>query len=1099
MLPLLLWDIMLAQDKIKRALESLSFVHYARFIPSWDGRALMVTTEFDGPLDPYVLDFVIALGDVFDTLLSYVVKQERPPGPVREHPDEFLAWVQCWNRVPFYLRNESTLFPEDFDYPLYSAYPDKTVTDIAGPRHFVPRPALDHPAAAVDPADVQGNILRGYRARHGRYVFFSVADAAVARRWLAKAFPRDDTPWKGVSSATQWAGVEPEVLTQVAFTHAGLAKLLAPARLDELKHFPVAFKEGAAARADSNFDRGSSAPDSWKFGRADDAVDVVLFLYSLVDPAPDAYLEALAALEGGQAQGLKFLRTLTGKWLEGKEPFGFADGLSDPPISGQCPAAEPTFQPTASPGEFLLHKDYVGIYGGSSLGQMPQGLAGNGTFGVLRLMEQDVDLFVSSTDSEAARLGIVPDQLRAKLVGRWRNGAPLALAPDNDTQANPVNAFDYAPSWEFPNAINDHDGSRCPVGAHVRRANPRSARVAGQPNSRRLLRRGMPASWLEDGKNRVGLMGLFLGASIERQFEFIQRQWLQGDVAASGIRGTTDAISGIRATHTEFPFLVPDPSSAILPPQRVLARIPPLVRTRGCVYLFFPGIAALTNLDASVSPETDTITDEMVDFEFTTALPLGNALLNEPMLRTLADNNWLEIIKDLAERNLDSPWVKRVIESFAPTAIEGKPPSGIEVCDFNLADPCFLAFPHRALQLLRDGGKRIVWVPAQNACWVLDHAGCQELLERDADFVQAPKDTPLRGIATLDPPDHTRVSQAYSAAFGAALAAIETGIESTVAKVIQKIKDQTYLRHFDYMQAFAHPMARSMVWQLIGLKDDPQQRACDKLADTMVLNFGKTSQPHTVESIVFADAGLRLAARLSVPLSKAWVRSYLPGSPYSGTLIGELAARMGPGKPSPAGRPLEFVETLITLVQTVLASQSPHFLLGSAALHLLSPDPRPDRGGVTPWSILAGRATDGGDFDAGLTKALDEARRAEPPLTLVERYADGVQTICDVQVPDGCAVFAMVTSANRDALVFGDLPEQFHFDRAQAVGHLSLGHGIHECAGRVLQKKLLSAALGAMIREMPELRLSNPSATPAWHATIYFRALQALPVTLCSP
>lgn len=1096
-LPLLLWDIVLAQDKIKQALEGLSFVHFARFIPSWDGRALMVTTEFDGPLDPYVLDFVIALGDVFDTLLSYV--KQKPPVPVRKYPDEFLAWVRRWNRVPFSLRSESTLFPEGCDYPLYSAYPDKTVTDVAGRRRQVPPPAIDHPAAAVDLADVQGNILRGYRPRNACYLFFSVTDSTEARHWLAQNLPQSDALWKGISSAAPWTA-PPEVLTQVAFTCEGLSKLLPPARQAELANFPIAFKQGAEKRAAANFDEGDSAPGQWIFGRADQAIHVVLFLYSKTEPSPAAFLAAVAALENGQAKGLKLLDKLAGTWLAGgKEPFGFADGISDPAISGQCPGVEPAYQPAAGPGEFLLHQDYASIFGGRSLGEMPQRLAGNGSFGVLRLMEQDVELFKKSTDEQAAKLKMDPERLRAKLVGRWKNGAPLALAPDNDKQAGPVNDFDYAPSWEFPSQINDHWGLRCPVGAHIRRANPRTARVAGERYSRRLLRRGLPAIWKENGVGKVGLMGLFLGASIERQFEFIQRQWLQGDLAASGIRGTKDAIASIRTSTTQFRFLEPHPDGPGFSAHCYVADIPPLIRTRGCLYVFFPGLAALRTLDATSSSVVGAVAErDCGGVAGANARSDYDGLLQVQELQDLADGKWQGIILDLTERRLDSPWVRRIIASFAPPTWKVQPPADIPVADFDLANPRFLASPFEELERLRTAGNRIVWVPAQQACWVLDYAGCQDLLGRNKDFQQAPLSTPLRGIATLDDPRHIVVRQAYEDGFGAALNAITPNIHSIVAKIVTDLTSQTNLRQFDYMGAFAHPVARTVLWQLIGITEPAEQRACDALADTMVLNYGRTAQAGAVGSIVSADAALRLSARLIWPLSDAWLDSFKAKPSYKGTLIGELAARMGPGLPLPHNRPLGFIETLLTLVQTVLASQSPHFLLGSAALNLFLPDPRQPNGSPTPWSVLAGLAGNPGAFDPALALALDEARRFEPPLTLLERYANGAQSICGVWVPDGCPVFAMVASANRDA-TFGPQPEEFHYNRPEASKHLSLGYGIHLCAGRFLQEALLPAALGGIIRAMPELRLSNPMAVPSWHATIYFRVLQALSVTRCPP
>ncbi len=1134
-LPLLLWDIVLSQDKIRRALEDLSFVHFARFIPSWDARALMVTTEFDGPLDPYVLDFVIALGDVFDTLLSYV--KNPPPMPVRQHPDEFLDWVRLWNSVPLVHPRGVLMLSED--YPLYSAYPGKTVTDIAGEREKLPRPALDRPAAAIDPGDVQGNILQGYRARQARYMFFTITDPVKARAWLAKGLVEPGTPWLGVASAQPWPGGNaPSVLTQVAFTHDGMQTLLAPSRQSELEWFPIAFKQGAAQRAEANFDKGSSAPGNWLFGQpAEQREHVVLFLYTKETENLDAYEGAVRALQGGAAEGLEHLRTLIGDWRGGTEPFGFVDGVSEPRISGLCPSAEPAFQPASSPGEFLLHADYASMYGGSSLGRMPQHLAGNGTFGVLRLMEQDVAGFEDITQTEAKRLGVTADVLRAKLVGRWSDGTPLALDPRQPNSDVARNAFDYAPSWEFPQQENDHEGLRCPVGAHIRRANPRSARVAGQPHARRLLRRGMASSWKDKdtGVVKVGLMGLFLGANIEQQFEFIQREWLQGDLAASGIRGTVDPIAAIRSTDTEFHFLEPDLVCPNSSPRRLVAKIPPLVKTRGCLYLFFPGIRALKELNDTNSPlevgqeheeQADAQAEVAVDvagrFDVAAAQPDLPDLLDlqelaqvqslSPMaikdwgeaggnrlyrwtrrqeLQGLVDGNWREFIDALVQRELESPWVEALIDSFMPTKpVEVQPSPDVDQEGIDLSDARFVANPFGHLQALRAKNRPIVWVREQQAYWVIDRASCQDLLTRNTDFVQtqSPHNS-FRGVVTLDLPQHAVVRKALDEAFLVALATMGPRIKQSIEDVGKPLAGQKHLHHFDFMQAFARPVARTAIWALLGVQGAGQRDACDTLADTMTLTYGRPGVAGGVEGLVFADAGLRLATRLALSLADAWLSSFLPVSRYEGTLIGELARRMAPG----ANRPLQFTETLLTLVQTVLASQSPHMLLTNAAWLMLQPDPRPTKGGMTPWSQLQALARDEAWFADAAERALNETRRCQPPLAMIERYAKGEQQICGVTVPDRCPVFAMVGSGNRDA-VFGAQTEEFHWDRSPAVAHLSLGHGLHACAGRLVQEQVARAALTFAIQAMPDLRLSNPDAVPAWQPTIYFRWMQALPV-----
>jgi|GEM_PF-252080 len=1200
-LPLMLWDIVLAQDTIKRALEELSFVHYARFVPSYDGRALMVITEFDGDLDPYVLDFVIALGDVFDVLLSYVRRTRDFPGPVRENPQGFAQWVREHNRVPFFPGIAGLppfRFPADFDYPVYSAYPDKTVTDIAGARSKPLSPALDHPAAVVDEADVQGNILRGYGPRHGRYLFFTVTDAAQARRWLARDLLQPGTPWGGIGTAAGWTGQPPAVLTQVALTHAGMQELL-PEAGAALKGFPAAFRSGAAARAEDNGDLGDSAPDTWLFGGPTDPVHVVLFVYTKVDPAPMAFLGAVAALQTPGTNGLKWLRTLDGVRLPdpsdpkdryGTEPFGFVDGISDPPVSGQCPASEPALQPAASPGEFLLHKHYSSIYGGRSLGRLPERLASNGSFGVLRLMEQDVDKFKTSTDAEAARLGIDPGLLRAKLVGRWPDGTPLALSPDATVKPpQKTNAFDYAPSWEFPDVPNDHLGLRCPVGAHVRRSNPRTARVAGQRHSHRLLRRGMASRWPDGTTVRQGLMGLFMGADIERQFEFIQRQWLQRDLSASGIRGTTDAIAAIRSGDTPFEFLMPDPACPHAPPRRLVAHIPPLVRTRGCLYLFFPGIGGLRSLDGAAAPapasgrqaeaanaraaakaavgaavsalralaprpdgpaapaadpgrkavknllgklpaKVSIVLDAAVDAaeeaasdvtdaaasvathldgvlarDFLDLQPRLDALLAVPALAGLAGGKWKELVQALTDRTVESKRFQLFVQAMAlpRPVVHGGRPAGVHDAgaDIDFDDARFRADPFPVLNRLRHAGHRIVWVPAQQACWVLGHADCKDLLGRHGDFVQAPSGTKRRGIVTLDQPRHTEVRGAFEAAFRAALQRLAQRdvIEDVVRTRLSALLKGSRRWHFDLMRDYAQPVARQVVWQLMGIDDAEEQARCDALANRLVMRHGKSATAGAVDALVSADAGVRLAARLALPLSHAWLVSSFPGNKYKGTLIGELAARMAPGLKVPHERVLDFEEVLITLVQTVLASQSPHFLLGSAALHLMTPAAAGDSG-QTPWQALHALKHQPTQFGQALSRALDEARRVQPPLTLIERYAAGEQRICDVTVPDGCAVFAMVASANRDATVFGADAEQFRADRLITDGQLlSLGHGIHECAGRDLQARLVPLALGALVTALGDLRLRNPAAFPAWQSTVYFRVLQGLSVTCCPP
>ena len=1191
-LPLMLWDVVVARPKIQRALEDLSFLHFARFVPSWDGTALMVITEFDGPLQPYVMDFAIAIGDVFDRLLSYV--EDAPLLPVRDHPDEFWIFVQQWNRVPFFPRSlgEASLFPANFDYPLYCAYPDKTVIDIAGPRSKLPQPALDRPAAWVDLKDVQGNILRGYGAKTALHQFFTVTNEATARRWLAQVFSKSspsDNLWGDLTTAEPWGQddelktVKPELMANVAFTFAGMTALL-PGRLDDLNgRFPRAFRAGAEARAKLNGDIDRSAPLNWRFGRDDQHIHVVLTLQTFANEESGGagwtrFVSAVTALKtAAEANGLQWVYDHETQARKGEFDaptqahkvemvyFDYRDGITDPRISGQCPArpadVQPAdFQPAASPGEFLLGPDYRDIYRGPSLGKMPGDLALNGSFAAMRLMEQHVDTFNVTLTEESARLGIGREELKAKLMGRWTGGEPLALEHADPPQGGSRDNFDYAPSWEHPEVADDHAGKFCPVGAHIRRTNPRNAPVAGQRHARRLIRRGMPTHWQEDGVAKKGLLGLFIGGSLERQFEFIQQQWIQGDLAASGIRGTQDPIAGLRSKPTEF-LVWPD-----RPDQK--AKVPPLVTTRGSLYLFLPGVRALQALDSANSKPFDIaapapavvaavlakpaiatkaakvkkavggLTDifenaaEVAVFAAERAVDAAASVYREgtfhvQSLSDLAvqgspdDPHWLDSVKSalrtdsllfglpddivdllagLSGRVFNSKWAESLVETFAPPpcAACDSPVQGVPTADIDPADPGVIANPCAAYATLQGKFGNLVWVPAHRAYWVLDLLTAQDMFNRPGDFVQQASNVGLRGIITLDGSRHTvvRAAVVQSLSIAASPAKVDSYLNAAMA---QALKDIGPLQQFDFVASYGSPVPGQVFWDILGLPPE-HRKECGDLAQTMMRHFGQPEVRGMGDRVVFADASLRLTRRLALLFAQALAASLHPAqSPFRGTLIGEIASRTELLFPS-ANRTMHFVESLLTLVQFVLAGfMSMQFLMGTGMRNLLTPDPRALRNGQTPWQQLRALYNPGEPaFDAALRNALAESRRVDPPVTIVQRYAGPNGAKIDaVTIPKDCPIFAVVASAHRDPTFIPE-PGQFHWDRP-VLPNLSLGRGSHECIGTALQDWVVPAALTRLLVDMPDLRLCDTKSVPAWLDNLYFRSLQSLPVSRCHP
>jgi cytochrome P450/deferrochelatase/peroxidase EfeB len=1076
-LPLLLWDIVVVRPKLKRALEQLSFVHFARLVPSWDGTALMVTTEFDGPLEPYVMDFVIALGDVFNVLLRYT--KNAPPLPVQEYPDEFWQFVQKWNRVPIV---ENIRFPPDFDYPLYSAYPDKTVTDITGPRTVLPQPAVDHPAAWVDLSDVQGNILSGYAANAAVHSFCTIVDAAAARKWLATQFP-DGARWNRVMSAVRWRShdgkiAKPQLMANVGFTFPGLKALL-PKRRD-VDLFPAEFQEGADKRSGDNGDVDASAPANWLFGRDAQAIHVVLSLYThdqVAQPLDlkdkSTFARALTALRGAaEANGLKFVYQHEAYTRpDGTVDFGYMDGISKPRISGQCKPDDPDFQPAASPGEFLLGKDYKSIYGGTSLGRLPADLAQNGTFGVLRLMEQHVGDFDQAIAQGAQDLKISPDLLKAKLLGRWPDGSPLSL-DDKAATGGARNDFDFAPSWEHPGVTQDHEGLRCPVGAHIRRTNPRTARVAGERHSRRLIRRGMPSKWKDAAGDKVGLLGLFMGASIERQFEFIQRQWVQGDLGASGIRGTQDPIASVRSTPTVFH--VPGVGDVT---------IPPLITTRGCLYLFFPSLSMLRGLEQLArAPDCGTRRHR------------GPGILSGPpgkqielalagLMSVRAPRAELKFAEQLLIDDRTSPTLKALYDTFSPAAqarcvpVNPSPPGNIRPLD-----PAFIADPFTAYKELRDAKRPVVWVPEHHAHWVLSSDLVDWMLSNPGLFRQEPSTNKLRGILTMDDPRHAHVRPIVQKAFDEAMKNIDGEVDQAIDDALAGLGK---LEQFDFVAAFGARVPKTVFWRIFGLRGQHELDEIDALAQTARLYFNQPDRRGMGDAFVFADASIRMAIWMGVLLGKAIL--VLGQGRFAGTLIGGIARRTGFG----ADR-LSLIEAVMTLTELALVHMSSQFLLGSATRNLLMPDPQ---GGPAPWAVLA-KASGTPQFDDMLKRALNEARRVDPPVTIVQRYAANTIQVGNVTVQADCPVYAVVASANRDLPGVAD-QEHFHWDRDPGLQNYSLGLGMHHCIGAMLQCRIVRPTLTRLIGAMPALRLCDETAVPAWIDNIYFRCLQSLPVTRC--
>ena len=217
----------------------------------------------------------------------------------------------------------------------------------------------------------------------------------------------------------------------------------------------------------------------------------------------------------------------------------------------------------------------------------PDVLGRDGTYVVYRKLRQDVGAFRRLLKEGSRGFPGGEERLAAKLLGRWRDGTPVELSPD---RPDPALAADPHRNNDFRYA-DDGDGLRCPVGAHIRRANPRDTFGFGEKliNRHRIIRRGLPygdplpGGAEDDGADR-GVVFMCLNASIGRQFEFIQAQWFN-DGNPFGLGNDQDIILG-NHDGTGKMTIEGRPPHFVYP-------LPRLVTVCGGEYFFMPGVAAL--------------------------------------------------------------------------------------------------------------------------------------------------------------------------------------------------------------------------------------------------------------------------------------------------------------------------------------------------------------------------------------------------------------------------------------------------------------------------------------------------------------------------
>ncbi|HEY7307150.1 MAG TPA: Dyp-type peroxidase [Bryobacteraceae bacterium] len=431
--------------------------------------------------------------------------------------------------------------------------------------------------AELELDDIQSGVLRPRPTPFAAtYIIFRIDDRNAGRELMRRLSTV-------VASAAHPESPARDSWVSVGLSFQGLKVLGVPqASLDS---FPLQFQEGMAARAKVLVDVSESSPEKWEppLGSAD--VHVVLTAIS-----PDT--EHLEAALDRAREAYHQLSGITAIWRQDchaapdeKEQFGYKDGISHPAIEGSgIPGSNPQERPLKA-GEFVL--GYPDEISDSPSIPQPEILGRNGSYVAFRKLHQRVAAFrrylkenSSNRDDE--------ELLAAKMMGRWRSGAPLALCPMHDDAAL---GLDPRRNNDFLFKADDAIGYKTPPGSHIRRTNPRDADIAGVARIHRMIRRGtaygpvLPPGVMEDDGVDRGIMFAFVGANLGRQFEFVQSEWMNNGAFFGGT-SEKDPISG-SGDGTGI-FDVPR-----RPVRMRLKGLPRFVVTRGGEYCFLPGLRAI--------------------------------------------------------------------------------------------------------------------------------------------------------------------------------------------------------------------------------------------------------------------------------------------------------------------------------------------------------------------------------------------------------------------------------------------------------------------------------------------------------------------------
>ncbi|MET1110662.1 MAG: hypothetical protein ABWX67_03955, partial [Allosphingosinicella sp.] len=594
-------------------LGTIGTIHAARWVTLPGTRQLVFFSNYGGSWESYLEDFITEAHEGLTAVWSNSVGFPKAK-------NLFQQGATDGERFKRFAR--ASMRPTRF---WYSAYPD-LITDQIRRNADIRRGlaaaltndeagqwlalfgSYPRPAARLQTSQIQSLVFGGLGFMpHGACLLFDLPeDEARARAFVAGLYP--------CTAFGDGRKLRRDSVLTVALGGRALERLGLPKEC--LSGFPPAFLEGMGSdgRARILGDTGEDAPEKWRWGRQ--ASDVALLVYGVTEADVAALRGEIGAAAAAHGMAEPYEIPLVPAKKPAIEPFGFVDGVSQPVIRGTDQAnrsndpihlvqpgefvigypdnrgnmpPQPELSPLADPGNLLPLADGSRAFG-TAVAESPRAIARNGTFLVIRQLEQDVDAFDAYCEEQALALAarlpepyeVDADFVAAKLLGRWKDGSSLVRNPyypygrevarkalrdmarepaliqpagppesaEPETarpetapaSATPIPAPTVPSSRQdndFLYGVEDPQALRCPVGAHIRRGNPRDTLLPGSleqvaiSNRHRIRRVGR--LYQEGPGEKPGLLFMCLNGDIERQFEFVQQTWL----ANPGFQGLT--------------------------------------------------------------------------------------------------------------------------------------------------------------------------------------------------------------------------------------------------------------------------------------------------------------------------------------------------------------------------------------------------------------------------------------------------------------------------------------------------------------------------------------------------------------------------------